>query len=59
VIEVLALLSKYGIVDEVAGMVQAFHARALSALRSVSEGHESAAFSSLSGLAERLAARDA
>ena len=39
-------------------MVDAFHAKALTALESAADGLDNAAFAALSQLAERLALRD-
>lgn len=56
---VLALLHQYEIVDEVSELVDAFHARASSALISAAAGRDNPAFTALRGLAERLAMREA
>lgn len=56
---VLALLHQYEIAGDVTALVDAFHAKALIALKSAADGRDNPACAALNGLAERLALRDA
>ncbi len=59
VAEVLTLLGKYHVAGEVSAMVDDFHARAMTALGTATDGQDNPATVTLTGLAERLAVRDA
>jgi geranylgeranyl diphosphate synthase type I len=56
--KVLGLLRRYEIAADVSAMVDAFHMKAISALKSAAEGHDNPALAALHGLAGRLAVRE-
>ena len=59
VARVLALLHRYEVAGEISALVDAYHAKALTALKSAADDRDNAAVTALSGLAGRLALRDA